>query len=568
MLCSSEHTEPETHQSVASQSGKCSCSFRYFRSKGALVLLLWNTLAMSTLTLPGFMGDSSNSELYASKPLSVWIGLIVIAICYMLYFIPGMIADTWVGRYRVVVTSLGIMWSGALLATMGSALTGVLRNMVDDYDTVISLTATAIIYIGKAGFQTNLLPLGCDEMADVPSYELSSFVSWFAFTENLGYGLGFSVSFLLYHWLQVWNYSVVATGLLLSLLYCLTLSINICYTRNWLPTEHVKSNPYGTVFKVLRYAWKHKFPERRSALTYWEEGLPSRIDLGKSKYGGPFTVEQVEDVKTLGRILSVLLASLVTLIGGIAGFLGASLMYVHLGLGETFFTLWSMDIQFISYTFVVLVPVYEFILQPFFKKFIPSILKRMWIGAFFFFLCAASNLLIDSVGHRVSEDSVYCLFTSDHNASTNGSSPHLETSSYFLIAPTLFASLGYFIGYISTMEFLVAQSPLHMKGMLIGLFYSLWGLGTLSGLLIALPFFFAYPPLTSSTGLSCGSAYYLICFGFTVVGMVSLTVAVRRYRNREREEVLGNEQQFAISYYERDHLLAESSGTTVISSRE
>ena len=66
------------------------------------------------------------------------------------------------------------------------------------------------------------------------------------------------------------------------------------------------------MFKVLRYAWKHKFPERHSALTYWEEGLPSRIDLGKSKYGGPFTVEQVEDVKTLGRILSVLLASLVT----------------------------------------------------------------------------------------------------------------------------------------------------------------------------------------------------------------------------------------------------------------
>ena len=29
-------------------------------------------------------------------------------------------------------------------------------------------------------------------------------------------------------------------------------------------------------------------PERRSAFTYWEEDIPRRIDLGKSKYGGPF----------------------------------------------------------------------------------------------------------------------------------------------------------------------------------------------------------------------------------------------------------------------------------------
>ena len=50
-------------------------------------------------------------------------------------------------------------------------------------------------------------------------------------------------------------------------------------------------NPYKLIFRVLNYAQKHKYPERRSALTYWEEDIPSRIDLGISKYGGPFTVE-------------------------------------------------------------------------------------------------------------------------------------------------------------------------------------------------------------------------------------------------------------------------------------
>ena len=35
--------------------------------------------------------------------------------------------------------------------------------------------------------------------------------------------------------------------------------------------------------------------------------MPSRLDLGKLRYGGPFTTEQVEDVKTFFRLLLVLL---------------------------------------------------------------------------------------------------------------------------------------------------------------------------------------------------------------------------------------------------------------------
>uniref|UniRef100_A0A1X7TES3 Uncharacterized protein n=1 Tax=Amphimedon queenslandica TaxID=400682 RepID=A0A1X7TES3_AMPQE len=32
---------------------------------------------------------------------------------------------------------------------------------------------------------------------------------------------------------------------------------------------------------------------------------PSRLDLGKDKYGGPFTKEEVEDVKTVFCMLSL-----------------------------------------------------------------------------------------------------------------------------------------------------------------------------------------------------------------------------------------------------------------------
>ena len=69
--------------------------------------------------------------------------------------------------------------------------------------------------------------------------------------------------------------------------------------------EPVTQNPLKLIYKVLRYAVKTKHLRQRSAFTYWEDELPSRIDFGKSKYGGPFTTEQVEDVKTFLRLLVI-----------------------------------------------------------------------------------------------------------------------------------------------------------------------------------------------------------------------------------------------------------------------
>ena len=66
--------------------------------------------------------------------------------------------------------------------------------------------------------------------------------------------------------------------------------------------EPVTQNPFKLIYKVIRYAIKQKHPRCRSAFTYWKDELPSRIDFGKSKYGGPFTTEQMEDDKTFLRL--------------------------------------------------------------------------------------------------------------------------------------------------------------------------------------------------------------------------------------------------------------------------
>ena len=79
--------------------------------------------------------------------------------------------------------------------------------------------------------------------------------------------------------------------------------------NSWLLKEPVTHNPLKLIYLVLIYAVKNKYPCMRSAFTYWEDKRYTRIDLGKRKYGGPFTTEQVEDVKTFFRILAVMMST-------------------------------------------------------------------------------------------------------------------------------------------------------------------------------------------------------------------------------------------------------------------
>ena len=70
------------------------------------------------------------------------------------------------------------------------------------------------------------------------------------------------------------------------------------WAKKHLVITEANQHPLKLMYNVMKYSWKHKCPERRSAFTYWEEDIPRRIDLGKNKYGGPFTNEEVEDTKT------------------------------------------------------------------------------------------------------------------------------------------------------------------------------------------------------------------------------------------------------------------------------
>ena len=60
------------------------------------------------------------------------------------------------------------------------------------------------------------------------------------------------------------------------------------------------------IWGVVQFAKKNKEHIFRSAFTYNE--MPSRLDLAKQRYGGPFTTREVEEVKNFWQLFLLLIS--------------------------------------------------------------------------------------------------------------------------------------------------------------------------------------------------------------------------------------------------------------------
>lgn len=92
-------------------------------------------------------------------------------------------------------------------------------------------------------------------------------------------------------------------------------------------------------------------------------------------------------------------------------------------------------------------------------------------------------------------------------------------------------------------EFICAQSPYNMRGLLVGIFFSIQGLFSLLSVLLEHVFklrvVYTYPFL-SVTGLSCAFWYYVVLGGISVLGLVAHLVVAHRYKRRQRDSIFND----------------------------
>ena len=143
-------------------------------------------------------------------------------------------------------------------------------------------------------FTVALVPFLTDQLIGATADELSTVVYWYYWVNNLANALADTITAL-----EVIpaDYQLVIPGVVAVPLAMIIISDCLCL--QWLDRTHKVTNPIKLIIQVLNYTRKHRYPERRSAFTYLDEEQPSRMDFGKEKFGGPFTEEEVEDVKTV-----------------------------------------------------------------------------------------------------------------------------------------------------------------------------------------------------------------------------------------------------------------------------
>ena len=147
-----------------------------------------------------------------------------------------------------------------------------------------------------------------------------------------------------------------------------------------------------------------------------------------------------------------------------------------------------------------LFPIYIWITFSLLRNRVPKVFTRLGVGSIISLLGVTSLLIIDVVGHsrnmtRNTANHTQCMFQvlnvpDIHNTL---SYPTLNLHWTVLLAPSLLLMIGPLMVITTTFEFISAQSPHSMKGLLVGVFFAIRGLFQFFNSIIIIPFSLKHP---------------------------------------------------------------------------
>ena len=507
---------------------------RKLRDKGAIIVLIWNFLVASVIN---FLVES-----IVPKGLEIT----VVALGLTLPF-AGWLADIRFGRYKVIRCSIWIMWIVSMLITINA----VVAQFVTDHYNIekrISQTMIFILAIGFGGYQANAIQFGLDQLQDASTTEITAFICWYVWTYFC------NATFMELTRICIKPKLYVFGHLLVSVSITAVISSSFLLESS-LVKEPVTQNPFKLIYKVIQYAIKTKYPIRRSAFTYCEDELPSRIDFGKSKYGGPFTTEQVEDVKTFLRLLVIIttgsvLAGKIIATNVLSNQVIKRLQHTKLMLSFNHCYIEIFSTMTLGYAAIaIFIPLYEFIIYPVIQKCLPSIkiYQKFLLGMTLQVVKVIIIMAYDLTARKNAFEDQMKNITIKYNKVTLDA-PSLSFNKDWVAITTFIECISRFTLSISSVEFFASQTPYSMRGLMIGAGYGSIFLFTMIAYGIYWPF--TQQSSTWGTGIISCEFWYLLSVLVVLIIVSGILLAVGRwYKNRKRQDVLPNEHIFAERFY-------------------
>ena len=370
----------------------------------------------------------------------------------------GWISEYLLGRYRaitlgnivLIVTHLGILTSFLMLQF----------NWIVPASVVMYLSLPCAAF-GGGTFYISSLPFIIDQMIGASTDDISAAIQWYCCAIAVGV-IAQNLPTCLSCVIHVQQLNILFLSLLLSFISLLVVLITDCLYHKWLDTNYRSTNPFKTIFKVLNYARKTKYPERRSAFTYIDEEEPSRLDYGKHKFGGPFTEEEVEDVKTILRLLPLLVSAFgALLIANDLEFGDYFQIHIIPTNGRLIHCIKRLQKLSLYGSGILLLPVYRFIMLPLLHNHFQSLIKRAGIGLVMIFTSTLLDLTLDTIGHLHSNNT-HCMFDTNFTQTNT-----LPIPLYWLILSDIVFGIGAAIISVNLIVFVLAQSPKSMRGVIL-----------------------------------------------------------------------------------------------------
>ena len=549
-------TAAKSHSKMKCNGQLCSVS-----SKPVLLILTWNFLvsfAAALLTSPDFYSLVTS---YSSANLIKVITFGLSGFLLLFYPLATCLADQKWGRYKTIVNSLYYLLctatvmcvlGGALIISVKGAGSQILYTVLE----VLILESLLLILPSLIIFKANVVQFGADQLNDQPS-DIKTVYSYRYVWSS------YAASALLQILLSIGIPTIIVPFILvLILILGVTLVVQYC-KRHWFNKDECTNyNPCRLVCQVTRYAIKHRDIHQCNAPynyhSVFNEQIPTTFDVGKVRYGGPFTNDQVEDVKTFLKILRVLLAlgpvfavdiaagnQLPTVAHHLAGELGTALLQpIKEAHSITYAKTFALNGSITPLIVTFIIPLYICLLRHCIDDHIPRTLKRIGLGMILILLSLISVLLLNTAEH-IHSSSTTCYLIDDQNISLNEESSTI--SPLYITIPYTLNAFAYMLLYIGAYEFILAQSPHAMRGLLIGCFFAIKGVFQLLAVLTVYLPFISWS--SDSSFPSCGFIYYLINIIITLIGIIVYTWAAANFQYKDQEYVLPTQQ--IINWFDR-----------------
>jgi len=181
--------------------------------------------------------------------------------------------------------------------------------------------------------------------------------------------------------------------------------------------------------------------------------------------------------------------------------------------------------------FATCIPLYEFVIYPLFRKYICRITIKIGIGMVTMlvgYACLLATEVSGQITDKVANSTeLICIFESEGH--------HLDLSPFLVIPSIIIITIGELFALIGALEFVCAQSPYGMRGILFGLLFFIYGvfIAPMAMMIVFFAIGFA-SDVAQGAKLSCGSSYLLAVMAVGLVGFILYLVIARSYRYRQR----------------------------------